>query len=62
MGQTKNCVDGEHNTVVRIGICGGNEEGTRQELLAVTHCIRPGNGWNLTTRNILVGWKKILAS
>ena len=28
---------------------GGNKEGTRQELLAATHCIRPSNGWNLTT-------------
>ena len=42
-------MDGEHNRVVRVWLCGGNKEGTRQELLAATHCIRPSNGWNLTT-------------
>ena len=42
-------MDGQYNRVVRIGLRGGNEEGTRQELLAATHCIRPSNGWNLTT-------------
>ena len=35
--------------MVRVWLCGGNKEGTRQELLAATHCIRPSNGWNLTT-------------
>ena len=38
-------MDGEHNRVVRVWLCGGNKEGTRQELLATTHCIRPSNGW-----------------
>ena len=38
-------MDGEHNRVVRVWLCGGNKEGTRQELLAATHCIRPSNGW-----------------
>ena len=38
-------MDGEHNRVVRKVLCGGNKEGTRQELLATTHCIRPSNGW-----------------
>ena len=35
--------------MVGIGICGGNKEGTGQELRAERHCIRPSNGWNLTT-------------
>ena len=30
----------------------GYEEATRQELLVATHCIRPTNGWNLTTTAI----------
>ena len=30
-------------------MCGGNKKGTRQELLAATHCILASNGWNLTT-------------
>ena len=38
-------MDGEHNRVVRVWLCGGNKEGTRQELLAATHCIRPSDGW-----------------
>ena len=38
-------MDGEHNRVVRVWLCGGNKEGTRQELLAATHYIRPSNGW-----------------
>ena len=29
-GHTKNYVDGEHNRVVRIWICGGNKESKRQ--------------------------------
>ena len=41
-------MDGEHNRVDRVWLCGGNKEGTRQELLAATHCIRPSNRWNLT--------------
>ena len=32
-------MDGEHNRVVRVWLCGGNKEGTRQELLVTTHCI-----------------------
>ena len=31
--------DEEHNRVVRVWLCGGNKEGTGQELLAATHCI-----------------------
>ena len=42
-------MDGEHDRVVRVWLCGGNKEGTRQELLATTHYIRPSNGCNLTT-------------
>ena len=38
-------MDGEHNRVVRVWLCGGNKEGTRQELLAATHCTGPSNGW-----------------
>ena len=38
-------MDGEHNRVVRVWLCGGNKEGTRQELLAATHCNPPSNGW-----------------
>ena len=38
-------MDGGHNRVVRVWLCGGNKEGTRQELLAATHYIRPNNGW-----------------
>ena len=38
-------MDGEHNRVVRVWLYGGNKEGTRQELLAATHYIRPSNGW-----------------
>ena len=38
-------MDGEHNRVVRVWLCGGNKEDTRQELLAATHYIRPSNGW-----------------
>ena len=34
-------MDGEHNRVVGIGLCGCNKGGTRQELLVVTHCIGP---------------------
>ena len=30
-------LDGEHNRVVRIWLCGCNKEDTRQELLAATH-------------------------
>ena len=33
-------MDGEHNRVVRMWLCGGNKEGTRQELLAANHYIR----------------------
>ena len=29
-------MDGEHNRVVRVWLCGGNKEGTRKELLAAT--------------------------
>ena len=45
----KNDVDGQHNRVVRIGLCGGNKEVTGQELLAATHCngIWPSSGWYL---------------
>ena len=46
-------MDGEHDRVVRVSLCGGNKEDTRQELLAATHYIRPSNGWNLTTANLL---------
>ena len=46
--KTKNSVDGEHNRVVRIGLQGGSKEGTKEELLAATLCIRPSNEWNLT--------------
>ena len=53
-GHTKNYVDGEHNRVVRIGLCEGHKERKRQELLAATHCIQPSNGWNLTKANIKV--------
>ena len=42
---THPAMDGEHNRVVRVWLCGGNKEGTRQELLVATHCIRPSNGW-----------------
>ena len=42
---TDPAMDGEHNSVVRVWLCGGNKEGTRQELLAATHYIRPSNGW-----------------
>ena len=38
-------MNGEHDRVVRVWLCGGNKEGTGQELLATTHCIRPSNGW-----------------
>ena len=31
--------------VVRIWLCGGNKEGTRQELLAATHCIWTSAEW-----------------
>ena len=60
-GQTKNYVDGEHNRVVRVWLCGGNKEGTGQELLATTHSIRPSNDWNVTTtgskkQKAQVGW------
>ena len=41
-------MDGEHDRVVRVWLCGGNKKGTRQELLAATHCIRPSNGRNKT--------------
>ena len=34
-------MDGEHNTVVRVWPCGGNKEGTGQELLGATHCTDP---------------------
>ena len=43
-GQTKNDVDGKHNIAVRIGLCGDDKEGKREELLAANHCIRPSNG------------------
>ena len=47
-GQTNNYVGREHfYRVVRIRLCGGNKEGTRQLPLAATDCIRPNNGWNL---------------
>ena len=52
-GQTKNDVDREYNSLVRTGLCGGDKEGTGQELLAATHCIRSSNGWNLRTMNRL---------
>ena len=48
-GQTTNYLDGKHNMVVRIWICGDNKEVTGQKLLVTTHCIRPSNGWNLKT-------------
>ena len=35
--QTKNGENGEHNRVVRIGLCGDNKGGTLQELLEATH-------------------------
>ena len=38
-GQTKNDVDGKHNIAVRIGLCGDDKEGKREELLAANHCI-----------------------
>ena len=38
-------MDGEHNRVVSVWLCGGNKEDTRQELLGATHCIRHSNGW-----------------
>ena len=47
-GQTNNYVDGD-NRVVRMDLCSRNKEGTRQELLAATHCMRLSNGWNMTT-------------
>ena len=37
--------------LVTIGQCGGNMEGTGQELLAVSRSIRPNDGWNVTTTN-----------
>ena len=45
-------MDGEHIRVVRTWLCGGNK-GRRQDLLAATHCIRPSNGWNITTKEML---------
>ena len=42
-------MDGKHNKLVRVWLCGGNTEGTRQTILATTHFVRPSNGWNLTT-------------
>ena len=38
-------MDGEHNRVVRVWLCGGNKEDTGQELLVATLWIRPNNGW-----------------
>ena len=35
--------------MVKIEQCGGNKEGTGQELLAATHCIRLSKVWNLMT-------------
>ena len=34
-------MDGEHNRVVRVWLCEGNKQGTRQELLTATHCTDP---------------------
>ena len=51
-GQIKYYVDGEQNRVVLIWLCGSNKESKRQELVAATHCIRPSDGWNLTTTNV----------
>ena len=39
----------EHNTVMMVGPCGGNKEGTCHDLLAATRCIRSSTGWSLTT-------------
>ena len=44
LGQTKNDVDGKYNGVVKTCLCGGNTEGSRQELLTTTHCFRLSNG------------------
>ena len=57
---THPAMDGEHNRVVRVWLCGGNKEGTRQELLAATHCNPPSNGWehNRVVRVWLSGGNK----
>ena len=47
-GQTKNYVDGEHNGVVRVWLCDGNNDGTGRELLAANHC----NGRNLKSTSV----------
>ena len=52
LGYTNNDVAMKQNTVVVIGLCGGNKEGTGQELLAPTQAIRPSNGWNLNRTTI----------
>ena len=38
--------------MVLIWLCGSKKESKRQELVAATLCIRPSDGWNLTTTNV----------
>ena len=49
-GLSNNDVDGEYNRVVRIWLHVEATRKARQELLAATHCTRPSNGWNPTTK------------